>query len=84
MYVCVAENGEMLVFSPFFPNNSLNRQLSFRVEVLNHMGRYLGHKGLLIKPPLPDFFCLCAFFKIVYVSLVENNKSISFYEGVCT
>ena len=23
MYVCVAGNGEMLVFFPFFPNNSL-------------------------------------------------------------
>ena len=23
MYVCVAENGEMLVFFAFFPNNSL-------------------------------------------------------------
>ena len=47
MYVCVTENGEMLGFFPFFPNNSLNRQLSFRVDVLNHMGWYLGHKGLL-------------------------------------
>ena len=28
---CVAGNGEMLVFSPFFPNNSLNGQLSFRI-----------------------------------------------------
>ena len=41
MYVCVAENGEMLFFFPFFPNNSLNR-----VEVLNYMGWYLGHKVL--------------------------------------
>ena len=24
MYVCVAGNGEMLGFFPFFPNNSLN------------------------------------------------------------
>ena len=47
MYVCAAENGEMLVFFPFVPNNSSNRQLSFRIEVLNHMGWYLGHKGLL-------------------------------------
>ena len=47
MYVCVAENCEMLVFFPFFPNNSSNRQLSFRVKVLNHVGWYLDHKGLL-------------------------------------
>ena len=36
MYVCVDENGEMLVFFSFFPNNSLNGQLSFRIKVLNH------------------------------------------------
>ena len=49
--VRVAGNGEMLVlfcFVLFFlPNNSLKRQLSFRVEVLNHIRWYLGHKGLL-------------------------------------
>ena len=31
MYVCVAGNGEMLVFFSFFPYNSLNGQLSFRI-----------------------------------------------------
>ena len=31
MYVCVAGNGEMLVYFSFFPNNSLNGQLSYRI-----------------------------------------------------
>ena len=31
MYVCVAGNGEMFVFFSFFPNNSSNEQLSFRI-----------------------------------------------------
>ena len=43
MYLCVSEIADMLGFFPFFPNNSLNRHLPFRVEVLNHMGWYLGH-----------------------------------------
>ena len=44
MYVYAA-NSEMLSFLLLvvFINNSLNRQLSLRVEVLNHMGWYLGH-----------------------------------------
>ena len=35
MYVCVAGNGEILFFFPFFPQQQFNRQFSFRVEVLN-------------------------------------------------
>ena len=45
MYV-YAGNGEML---GFFPNNSLKRQVSFTVEVLEHMGRYLNHIFILQK-----------------------------------
>ena len=33
MDVCVARNGEMLFVFSFFPNNSLNGQLSFRIYV---------------------------------------------------
>ena len=35
MYVCVAENAELLVFFTFFLH-LLHRQFSFRREVLNH------------------------------------------------
>ena len=73
MYVCVARNGEMLVFFPFFPNNSLNRQLSFRVEVLKHLAWYLGHKGMLC-----FFLRFCAFFKKIHISLEEKRKNVSF------
>ena len=45
MYVCVAGNGEMLVFFlVFFPNNSLfNRQFTFRLD--------FGEPGALIPCP---------------------------------
>ena len=74
-YVCVAENGEMLVFFPFFSNNSLNRQLSFRVEVLNHMGWYLGLGAVIaLPPPLPVFFfCIFAHFLNFLCVLGEIN-----------
>ena len=52
MYV-LDGNGEILVFFLFISNNCLNRQLSFKLEVLNHMGWYLGHKVLNIAPPSP-------------------------------
>ena len=82
MYVCVAENCEMLVFFPFFPNNSSNRQLSFRVKVLNHMGWYLGHKGLLCLSWDNVLFFIFAFlriFKIFHIQLEEKRKNVSFY-----
>ena len=80
MYVCVAENCKMLVFFPFFPNNSLNRQLSFRVEVLNHMGWYLGHKGLLLHPHPPSqlFLAFLRIFKIIHVRLGKKGKMLVF------
>ena len=37
MYVCVAENVEMLVFFSFPPQLTLNRQVSFTVELLDHI-----------------------------------------------
>ena len=86
MYVCVAENGEMLVFFRFFPQQQFNRQFSFRVEVLNPMGWYLGHKGLLAPPPpsqCAHVACFCTFFKIFHVRLGKKTKTVSFYSGVC-
>ena len=37
-----------MFFLLFFPNNSLKRQVSFTVGVLEHMGWYLDHKGLFL------------------------------------
>ena len=40
-YVCVAKNFEKLVFFPFFSLPTLNRQVSFTVELLDHRRWYL-------------------------------------------
>ena len=42
-YVLAGISGKF--FFPFSHNNSLNRQLSFRVKVLNHMGVFLATRG---------------------------------------
>ena len=41
MYVRVAENFEKIVFFPFFSQHTLNRQVSFTVELLDHRRWYL-------------------------------------------
>ena len=73
-------------FFRFFPQQQFNRQFSFRVEVLNPMGWYLGHKGLLAPPPpsqCAHVACFCTFFKIFHVRLGKKTKTVSFYSGVC-
>ena len=78
VYVCLCRPEMVKGFSP---NNSLNRQLSFKVEVLNHMGWYLGHKVFFGSPtPSPQFFF--AFLRIFQKEIVfvrEKNK-VSFYK----
>ena len=44
----------MLVF--FLPQQWFDWQYSFRVEVLNHIGWYLGHKGLIAPAPDPPTY----------------------------
>ena len=54
LVLCMYVQPEMVkcqFFFRFFPQQQFDRQFSFRVEVLNHMGWYLGHKGLLAPTP---------------------------------
>ena len=71
-------------FSCFFPPknslNTMNRQLSFRVEVLNHMGWYLGHKGLLQPPPPSTHPTHSNFYKGVCMCKGKTNLVIIFVE----
>ena len=72
---------------PFFPNNSSNRQLSFRVKVLNHMGLYLVHKGMLMlylkhsnmRPCTFFYCCVFAYFsKFPMYTWRKKRKNVSF------
>ena len=77
MYVCVAGNGEMLVFFRFFSQQQFDRQFSFRVEVLNHMGWYLGHKKKLTTTGNMGqhiVFCFCVFAHFSKFSMYDWGK----------
>ena len=44
LYVCVGQILLNVTFLSFFPNNSFNRQLSFKVDVMNHIEMMAGGK----------------------------------------
>ena len=47
LYVCMsAENSKMLVFLCFFSPTVVSK-ITFKIEVLNHIGLYLGYKVLV-------------------------------------
>ena len=47
LYVCMsAENSKMLVFFMFF-SPTVVWKITFKIEVLNHIGLYLGYKVLV-------------------------------------
>ena len=59
----------MLVFSP---NHSLNRQFSLKEKVFNHIGWYLGYKGMNIaQPPNPLMI-----FSLPFLHIFQNFKFI--------
>ena len=60
MYVCVAGNGEMLVFSSFIANNSLNRQ--FQGRGFEPYGVVSWPQGAVTAPPPPFQLFFLAFF----------------------
>ena len=70
MYVCVAGNGEMLVFFPFFPNNNLNRQLSFRVEVCMYVCMCKA------KLTFVSFFPFFLHLSLCKTDTIKQNKAI--------
>ena len=68
-YNCLGENGEMLGFFPFLTNNSLNRQWSFRVEVLTHGVVSWPQRSVIA--PSSIFLCLMSL-------LMGKKKNVSF------
>ena len=53
--MCVRKKSSFVLLLP--PNNTLNRQVSFTVGVLDHRGQYLDHKGLYQFAKNCDAFC---------------------------
>ena len=81
LYVCVGQILWNVTFLSFFPNNSFNRQLSFKVDVMNHM-ECLGHKDWKKLPQHLSPICLrsCAFFKCL--QLVCCTEQIKLWEAI--
>merc|ERR1719305_1565769 len=85
MYVCVAGNGEMLVFFSFFPPTILFQSRGFEPygAVSWSQGAVSTHTPLPVWPQVTWdnilFFCFCTFFKIFHVRLGKKTKNVSFY-----
>ena len=73
-----------VIFFLFFPNNSLNGQLCFRIKVLTIWSDILAIRGSYSQPQITWdnvlflFLRFCTFFKIFYVRLGKKRKNVSF------
>ena len=83
MYVCVAENCEMLVFFFLFSptivriDNYLSESRFWTIwdGILATRGCYACHETMYCF----SFLRFCAFFKIFHIQLEEKRKNVSFY-----